>query len=79
MIKIVYNQGMSGAAQKVIEDFGVLDIEYKEYVKEMINKLSIEYERLEMKKHIDEGKKEAESGRLKAYDNVKNLMVALDE
>ena len=78
MIKLVYSKYMSDAAQKVIEEFEALNIEDKEYVKGLIEKIMNEARREEIYRNAETSREEVSSGYVKfgsASDMIKALNV----
>lgn len=70
---------MSTAVHKIVEEFDELPIEEKEEAKEILDKLMIEARREEIRRNGEEAIKLHSEGKLKSFDNAKDLMNSLLE
>ena len=68
---------MSTAAFNLINEFDKLTVEEKEYVKELIDKITIDARREEIRKNAKISRKEAADGKLK-FGTAKDVLKALN-
>ena len=70
---------MATAFHKVVEEINQLNLEEKEQVKEITEKMIIEDRRKDIKKNVEISRKEFAEGKTKSFNNVDDLINSLTD
>ena len=68
----------TGTINEVVEVFEKLSTEDKEYVADLLNRMTVESRWKEMRKEIDTGIREYKEGKTKSFTNAEDLIASLN-